>query len=84
MTIEQPKDRVEAAAKACDQALKQWRAAVAALGGNVSVNGHGIIHDRFAFRQKLNEAQARIAASMAALDDVPDWPSNVDYDELKE
>lgn len=82
MTIEQAKGRVDAAAKACDKAVSQWQAAVSALGANVSVNGFGIIHDRYAFRQKLHEAQARIAASLAALDDVADWPSNVDYDEL--
>ena len=82
MTIRQAKDRVDAAASACDKALTQWRGAVAALGSNVSVNGLGIIHDRSAFRQKLYEAQARIEASLAALDDVTDWPSSADYDEL--
>lgn len=82
MSIEQAKDRVDAAAKASDKALAQWQAATSALGGGVSVNGFGIIRDRYAFRQHLHEAQAHIAASLAALDDVTDWPSDVDYDEL--
>jgi len=82
MPAKNARDRVDAAAKACDKALSSWQSASAALGGNVSVNGFGIIHDRYAFRQKLHEAQARIAASLAALDDVTDWPSSVDYDEL--
>lgn len=76
------KERVEAAAAACDKAISQWQSATAALNGNVSVNGFGIIHDRSAFRQKLFEAQARIAASFAALDSVTNWPSNADYDQL--
>lgn len=81
-TKTEAKDCVDAAAAACDKAIAHWQAATAAINGNVSVNGFGIIHDRFAFRQKLNEAQARIAASFAALDAVTDWPSNADYDQL--
>lgn len=81
-TKPEAKRRVEAASVACDKALESWKKAVAALGGNVSVNGFGIIHDRSAFRQKLCEANASIAASLAALDAVTEWPSNVDYDQL--
>lgn len=76
------KARVDAASAACDKAIDYWKKGVAALGGNVSVNGFGIIHDRSAFRQKLYEANASIAASLAALDAVLDWPSNSDYDQL--
>lgn len=82
MCNQQAKARVDVAANACNKALEQWRNAVVALGTNVSVNGFGIIHDRYAFRRQLLDAQARVTASLAALDDVTDWPSNVDYDEL--
>lgn len=82
MSNQQAKQRVDAAAKASDKALAQWRAAVSALDGHVRVNGLGVIRDPHAFRQQLYEAQARIAATLAALDDVTDWPSNVDYDKL--
>jgi hypothetical protein len=75
-------DRVASAQVACDKAVSHWQAAAAAINGDVSLNGYGIIRDRSAFRQKLHEAQARIAASLAALDEVESWPSSVDYDEL--
>lgn len=74
--------RITAAETACEKAITSWRGAVSALGENVSVNGYGIIHDRHAFRMKLHEANARIAASLAALDQVEDWPSSADYDQL--
>lgn len=76
------KNRIEAASVACEKAIAQWQAATAALNGNVRINGFGIIHDPSAFRQKLYEAQARIAASFEALDAVTDWPSGVDYDQV--
>lgn len=70
------RERVDVAAAACEKAIAQWQSAAAALNGNISVNGYGIIHDRYAFRRQLAEAQARIAASFAALDGVTDWPSS--------
>lgn len=73
--------KVSEAEKACDKSLDAWRAAIAALGTDVSVNGYGIIHDRSAFRQRLQTAQLRITESLAALDGV-DWPSNAEYDQL--
>lgn len=76
------KRRVDAASVACDKSLESWKKAVSALGDNVSVNGFGIIRDRSAFRQKLREANASIAASLAELDAVTEWPSNADYDQL--
>lgn len=81
-TKTQADDCIKEAAAACEKALAQWQMAATALNGTISVNGFGIINDRYAFRQKLIEAQARIAASFAALDDVQVWPSNADYDQL--
>lgn len=74
--------RVDAATLACHKSLEHWRKAVDALGTNVSVNGVGVLHDRYAFRQRLVEAQASIQASVAALDAVHDWPSSADYDQI--
>ena len=79
MTTES-KDRINAAAKACDEALKEWRAAVKALGENVSVNGAGVLHDEYELRRRLLDAQTHITASVAALNSVKEWPTDIDYD----
>lgn len=40
MTTEQDaRNKITAASKACGAAQEDWRAAVAALGGSISVNG---------------------------------------------
>ncbi len=80
-TKEEVQAKVSEAEKACDKSLEAWRAAVSALGTDVGVNGFGIIHDRSAFRQRLQTAQMHIAESLDALDGV-DWPTNADYDHL--
>lgn len=82
MTNRPAKNRINVAAKACHQALEQWREAVSSLGKDVSVNGAGIIHDRSAFRDRLLLTQSHIQASLAALDGVDSWPSDADYDTL--
>lgn len=76
------RNRVDAASLACDKSLEHWRKAVDALGTNASINGVGVLHDRYAFRRRLIEAQAHIQASLAALDAVHDWPSTADYDQI--
>lgn len=73
-------NRINSAAKACDEALKEWRAAVKALGESVSVNGAGVLHDEYELRRRLLDAQTHITASFAALDSVTEWPSDADYD----
>jgi len=76
------KARIDAASDASEKALEHWRKAVDALGATTTVNGVGVIRDRYAFRQRLMEAQARITASFAALDAVSDWPSEADYEHI--
>lgn len=76
------KNKIDAASVACDKALESWRNAGAVLCRDVSINGFGILRDRYAFRQQLHETQAHIAASLAALDEVSDWPNDFDYDQL--
>ncbi len=80
----QPTDariKIRRAEQDCDKALTEWRAAVAALRYDVSVNGYGIIHDIPAFRQRLAEAKAALDRSQAALADI-ELPSHEDYDSL--
>lgn len=79
---DEAKAKIDTASNACETALDSWRAGIAVLGTNVSVNGFGIINDRHAFRQRLREAQAHIAASLAVLDGVDEWPNSFDYDQL--
>lgn len=76
---QEAKDKIAAAANACEAAEKNWRAAVNVIGGSISVNGCGIHHDRFELQYKLLEAQKHIKESLKALEGI-DWPSNADYD----
>ena len=80
--LDEAKAKVAAASKATETAIAEWRSAIAALQTGASVNGYGILHDRYAFRHQLHEAKARIDASLAALDDVDEWPNEFDYDQL--
>lgn len=81
MSMEEAKAKVAAAERACEKALDAWRAAIQALGTDVSVNGYGILHDRAAFQQRLRAAQQHIAESLESLSHV-DWPGEQDYDRL--
>lgn len=78
-TKEQAQSKLSAAAKACEVAVQEWRAAVAALDGSVGMNGLGILHDRNQLRNKLWDAQQHIERSLAELGKV-DWPTGRDYD----
>lgn len=75
------KTKIALAEKGCQEAQAAWSDASAALAGGVSVNGHGIYHDHFELRHKLQAAQASISKAMIALDEI-DWPTNADYDLL--
>lgn len=75
---QQAEDKINAAAKGCEEAVRAWQAAESAISGTISINGYGVHHDRDELRYKLLKAQEHIKTSLAALDRV-EWPSNADY-----
>jgi len=78
-TKNEAKEKINNAAKSCEKALDEWRAAAKALDGSISVNGYGIHHDRFELRYKLLAAQTNIQKALETLNNI-DWPVNADYE----
>ena len=78
-TQTEAKEKITAAELASDCAVGSWRAATAALDGNVSMNGYGILRDPSELRAKLLAARHHIEQGLLYLADVA-WPTNADYD----
>jgi uncharacterized protein (DUF362 family) len=71
-TKKEARDKIAAASKGCEAAQAEWRAAMGALEGPVSVNGYSVHHDRHQLRNKLLEAQRHIQEALTVLDGI-DW-----------
>lgn len=78
-TKEEAKEKLAKASRISDLALGEWRHAVKALDGSISVNGHGIPHDHYELRNKLLKAQEHIQMALSLMDDI-EWPRSADYD----
>jgi hypothetical protein len=80
-TKNEAQEKITRAELATDSAVMSWRSALAALDGDISANGHGVLRDPSALQAKLLEAKKHIENSLLYLDGVQ-WPTNADYDRV--